>query len=141
MLVEREVLSPYVSCTVTAQMMTSFLVASVLSSVMVLPVPRGVPVEVFSHEYEVDTVCPSASFAETVHVRVLSLYAVLGEILIAEISGAVFSTVTDVLEDALAPKLSVTEAVHSTISSGWTLLGSKVRLDPVPKGVEPLLQL
>ena len=82
---------------------------------------------------------PSASLAEAEQVRVLLVVTpVGGEMLTAETTGSVFSTVTEALSLSVPPSLSVAVAVQVTVSLGETVEGVSARLAPVPSEPPPL---
>ena len=96
-------LSPLPSTTPAAHVMTSFLDAVVLSKLRVELVPSVAPVVVLVQVKLSVKDCPSASDALIEQVRVSSLYAGSGEMLTAEMTGAVLAIDTEELRLSVAP--------------------------------------
>lgn len=77
---------------------------------------------------------PSASLADTEHVRVAVVVAPLAEVIEMElIVGLVLNTLTDVLSLTLSPCPSVAVAVQVMMSAGAEELGVSVSEEAVPR--------
>ena len=85
-------------------------------------------------------VSPSASVAVAEQVNVSVTLGARGVTVTAEITGAVFSTVTLLVSESVPPSASVAVAVQVIESVFDAVELLKVTLEPVPRMLEPLVQ-
>ena len=111
------VVAPYPSVTSATHVILSAGCANVFVKVMVSPVPMML--EPFFHVYVGMRVSLSRSVTVTAQANDVEVYTdVEGEIDRLLKVGAVFPTITEVLDDVCSPALSVAVITHSTISDG-----------------------
>ena len=85
---------------------------------------------------------PSGSEADAEHINTVVLRTlVLGEIETTPTLGSLFSMSTESEDSVVAPSLSVAYAVQVMVSPELLLLGSTLKLFPVPTVLFPLVQM